>query len=146
MPIRSARYLPFVLLIAACSQTSGEISRDSEAFDGIASTASISVLGNEPFWGLEIVPEGESYSATYSNPENIEGTTFEMTRFAGNNGVSFSGELDGEAVQVALTPGNCSDTMSDRSYPYSATASLGGSMLLGCAYTSDEPFTGEETP
>ena len=40
----------------------------------------------------------------------------------------------------------CSDTMSDRIYPYTATLSLGETMLLGCGYTSDEPFSGDPSP
>ena len=138
--------LLFPAVLAACSQSPGEIKRDTEPFDGIAPQAEITVLGNEPFWGLSIKPQGDSYTATYSNPENIEGTVFPATRFAGNNGIGFSGEMEGKAVQLALTPGACSDTMSDRSYPYTATLSIGDETLFGCAYTSDEPFTGDEAP
>ncbi len=136
----------FVLLLAACSQTPGEISQDTQAFDGIAAEATISVLGTEPFWALEIESEGDGHRATYSSPENPEGTRFAVDRFAGNNGVGFSGMLDGEAISAAITPGDCSDGMSDRSYPYTATVSLGDSTLFGCAYTSDEPFTGNAAP
>ena len=142
---RSLPFLPALLLVAACSQSSGEIEHDTQAFDGIAAGASISVLGTEPFWGLSIEPDGDGYSATYSSPENIEGTRFAVDRFAGNNGVSYSGTLNGEALSASLTPGDCSDGMSDRTYPYVATVSLGDTTLLGCAYTSDQPFTGDET-
>ncbi len=135
---------------AACAQEPGEISRDTAPFDGIAETASISLIGNEPFWGIDIEPSGSDgaggFTAIYSTPENIDGAAFPVTRFAGNNGVSFSGELAGAAVQIMLTPGDCNDTMSDRSYPYTATAELGDMALSGCGYTSDEPFTGEEMP
>lgn len=146
MPSLLRLIAPLVLLLAACSQTPGEISQDTQAFDGIAAEASISVLGTEPFWALEIEPEGESHVATYSSPENIDGTHFAVDRFAGNNGVSFSGLVGGEAMSAAITPGDCSDGMSDRSYPYTATVSLGDATLFGCAYTSDEPFTGDEAP
>lgn len=134
------------LMLAACTQQPGEISRDTKPFDGIAPTASITVGGTEPFWGLSVEPQGEGYEASYSSPENIEGTAFPVTRFAGNNGVGYSGEIDGQAVHLALTPGACSDGMSDRTYPYSATLALGERTLFGCAHTSDEPFTGEEMP
>lgn len=146
MPSPLRLTVPLVLLLAACSQTPGEISQDTQAFDGIAAEASISVLGTEPFWALEIAPEGDGHTAIYSSPENLEGARFAVDRFAGNNGVSFSGTLDGEAMSAAITPGDCSDGMSDRSYPYTATVSLGDSTLFGCAYTSDEPFTGDEAP
>ena len=134
------------LALASCSQDPGQISRDTQPFDGIAETASIAALGTEPFWGIDIEPASEGYSARYTSPEDLDGTTFEVARFAGNNGVSFSGELSGEAVQIALTPGECSDAMSDRAYPYTATVAIGARTLLGCGYTSDEPFTGDEAP
>lgn len=138
--------LPVALAMSACSQGPGEISRDTEPFSGISETASISALGTEPFWALEIEPQGEGYSANYSDPENIEGTTFEVDRFAGNNGIGFSGELEGGPLQVSLTPGECSDAMSDREYPYIATVALKSRTLFGCAYTSEEPFSGPEAP
>ena len=148
MTARPTQTVAFILALAlaACSQPTGEISRDAEPFDGIAETASISLLGNEPFWGLEIEPTEEGYAATYSSPEDMDNASFPVSRFAGNNGIGFSGEFEDMAVQVALTPGECSDTMSDRTYPYVATVAMGDRTLFGCAYTSDEPFTGDETP
>ena len=134
------------LALGACSSDPGEITRDSEPFGAIAEDARISVLGTEPFWGLEIEPGESGYSATYSTPENIDGTSFAVTRFAGNNGLGFSGELEGQPIQLAITPGDCSDGMSDRTFPYTATVALGDATLLGCAYTSDEPFAGDEAP
>lgn len=137
---------PLAMIAAACTSPAGEITRDAEPYDGIAAEASISLLGNEPFWGVDIEPQGDGFTARYSTPENIDGESFAVERFAGNNGIGFSGELNGEAVQIALTPGDCSDTMSDRTYPYTATVSVGQLTLRGCAYTSDEPFTGDENP
>ena len=141
-----ATMLTTAVLISACTQPAGEISRDAQPFDGISEEARISLLGAEPFWGIDINPEGGGFRARYSTPDNIDGESFTVDRFAGNNGLGFSGELGGEAVQIALSPADCSDTMSDRTYPYAATVSVGDTMLMGCAYTSEEPFTGEETP
>jgi uncharacterized membrane protein len=133
-------------LLCGCAQTPGEISRDTEPFKGIAPSATITLLGTEPFWGIQIEAAGAGHSARYSSPEDIDGTQFSVTRFAGNNGIGFSGEMRGEPVQIALTPGDCSDAMSDRSYPYTATVALGDTTLFGCGYTSDQPYTGEEAP
>lgn len=142
--------LASALILSACTQSPGEISRDTQPFDGIAEDVNISLVGNEPFWNIEIAPDGdgdgEGYSAVYSTPDNIDGAQFPVSRFAGNNGLGFNGELDGGIVQIAITPGDCSDTMSDRTYPYSATVALGARTLYGCGYTSDEPFTGDEAP
>jgi len=140
-------------MASGCAEPTGEITQDAQAFAAVAPSASISMLGTEPFWGLDIEPNGDDdgFTARYSSPEDIEGTSFPVTRFAGNNGLGFSGEFDAagegeQAVQIALTPGECSDGMSDRSYPYTATISLGDTTLRGCGYTSDEPFTGDEAP
>ena len=134
------------LSLSACNDPPGEITRDSEPFAAIDESATISLLGTEPFWSLDISPGEDGYEARYSTPDNIEGSSFAVTRFAGNNGLGFSGELDGDPVQASVTPGECSDAMSDRNYPYVATLAIGEATLLGCAYTSDEPFTGEENP
>lgn len=136
--------LPAALI--ACSEQPGEIKRDSEPFGDIDEAASISLLGTEPFWSLDIEKTSDGHEARYSTPENIDGTAFEVSRFAGNNGLGFSGTLASDAVQASITPGECSDAMSDRTYPYVATVLIGETTLRGCGYTSDEPFTGEEAP
>lgn len=134
-------------MLAGCQDTPGEISRDSKPFDGIAEDVSIDVGGTEPFWALKITPFETGYEARYSAPELLEGATFPVSRFAGNNGLSFSGNWDGAPVTLALTPGDCSDHMSDRIFPYTATLQLDEVTLLGCAHTDSEPFReGEFTP
>lgn len=145
----TAAFLAAALVPAAltsCAQSEGEISRDTQPFDGISPSAKIKLLGTEPFWGLEIEPAGEAYIARYSAPDNAAGTDFAAARFAGNNGLGFNGELDGKTVQIALTPSECSDGMSDRTYPYTATFVLGDVTLFGCGYTSDETFGGGQAP
>jgi uncharacterized membrane protein len=132
--------------IAGCADSPGDISRDAEPFAGIAADETITALGTEPFWKLEISPEGGRYQAVYATPENIDGSAFTATRFAGNNGLGYSGELDGRAVNLALTPGECSDGMSDRVYPFTATLAVGEETLFGCAYTDAAPFTGDPAP
>lgn len=151
LPTLAAGLIGFSL--SACTQDTGEISRDAQPFDGIAESAEITLIGNEPFWGIDIMPASsdgasneDGFTARYSDPENVDGTLFSVARFAGNNGAGFNGQLGGAAVQITLTPGDCNDTMSDRSYPYIATVLLGDRTLFGCAYTSDQPFTGEEMP
>lgn len=132
--------------LSACAPTEGDISRDTEPYDGIDAAAEIFIGGTEPFWALDITPAGDAYTARFSTPDDIDGSSFTVSRFAGNNGVGFSGDLDGRAVHASLTPGDCSDGMSDRSYPFIATVALGDVTLYGCAHTSDEPFIGDESP
>lgn len=133
-------------LLAGCSKDTGMIDSEGKVFDRIEAEASLSLIGTEPFWSLVIEPDGERYTARYSTPETIDGTSFAATRFAGNNGLGFSGRLGEEPVQIAITPGKCSDGMSDRVYPFSASVRIGETLLEGCAETSDEPATGSEMP
>lgn len=130
-------------LLAAC-QSSGEEgnSGPTPAFDAIAVDEVVHFGGTEPFWGGEIA----SGEARYSTPENVDGVTFPVERFAGLNGVSFSGSMGETAFDLMVTPGECSDGMSDRTYPYVATLQLGGEKLMGCAWTDSQPFEGSEAP
>ncbi|MEM6907413.1 MAG: hypothetical protein AAF494_01935 [Pseudomonadota bacterium] len=133
--------LACLAMIAGCAQ-SDQISRDPEPYDGISASEKITLAGTEPFWSIRI--DGEE--ATFSSPDQPDGTPFAVSRFAGNNGLGFSGELEGQSVQIALTPGECSDGMSDRVYPLTATIALGESTLYGCGYTDKQPFTGDPSP
>ena len=114
------------------------------AYDGIGAGETISLGGTEPFWGISIAGDGPTYTLTYSTPDNIEGDSAEVTRFAGNGGLSFSGTLSGEAITAAITPGECTDGMSDRTYPFTATVQLGEDLLTGCGHTDKQPYTGIE--
>lgn len=135
-----------IAAISACAQGDA-VDEDGAVFDAISADAVITLAGTEPFWGIEIQPDTSGQPiARYTTPDNIDGRVFAVSRFSGNNGLGFSGDLEGEAVVIAVTPGECSDGMSDRTYPYVATVSLGETSLDGCGYTSDEPFAGPQSP
>lgn len=134
-----------VWLLAACQSGDG-IDENGLIFEGITEDATIKLIGNEPFWGIEISPADGGYQAIYTTPDNLTGTEIRIARFAGNNGLGFSGELDGAPVQIAVTAIDCSDTMSARTYPYTATVVIGDKTLSGCGYTTDQPFEGDEAP
>ncbi|MEE4539734.1 MAG: hypothetical protein V2J51_14745 [Erythrobacter sp.] len=136
-----------ITVLTACTEVRGDISRDGATFDGIAPDATVTALGTEPFWSLTITPNATgAYEGGFSTLETPDPQAFALTRFAGNNGIGYSGTLEGEAVQLALTPGECSDQMSDRRYPFTATMAIGEATLMGCAYTSADPFAGEVVP
>lgn len=147
-PFQPARHIvaafASVMLLTACSPQGDEGITTEEAppFDGITPEEVISLSGTEPFWGITI----DDDVATYRNPENPEGSVFEVSRFAGNNGLGFSGKLDGSEVTITVTPGECSDGMSDRTYPFTATVKLGEDNLAGCGYTDKQGFTGDAAP
>jgi uncharacterized membrane protein len=118
----------------ACFGGAEETPGEVPAFDDIAESDVITALGNEPFWNAVI----EADALTYSTPEDIDGQAISVTRFAGNGGLGISGELNGAPFNLAVTPGECSDTMSDRSYPFTATLTIGEEQRNGCAYTDSQ--------
>lgn len=140
------RHLPLAALVlaaAACTpaKTDG-IDPQGKAFDAVAADEAVTMLGTEPFWNLAV----EDGNGVWTTPDNQPGTRIAVKRFAGNGGLGFSGEIDGKPFTATLTPGQCSDGMSDRSFPFVATIALGGETLEGCGYTDSQPFTGDESP
>lgn len=138
--------LCFTLLLTACD--GGEPTNipgseeDTRPYSGIGEGETVRFTGNEPFWGGEVA----GGMLTYATPENSGGEAIPVERFAGRNGVSWSGSLDGAPFTLAVTPGECSDGMSDRSYPFVAMVSIGGEDREGCAWTDARPFTGPAGP
>lgn len=134
-------YIPSAILLLALpacgggtdNTTPGDTS-DTDPYSGISEESVLRLTGTEPFWGATI----EGGMMSYTTPENIEGTQFAVSRFAGRGGLSFSGEMDGSPVDVAITPGECSDGMSDRTYPFNATVQIGAQQLNGCAWREGE--------
>ncbi|WP_271078590.1 hypothetical protein [Aurantiacibacter sp. MUD61] len=137
-------FSPLVLLLAACA--SGEESNvpgdaeDTEPYSEIAEDEVLNLIGTEPFWGAII--DGDQMN--FSTLENPEGEMIAVTRFAGRGGLSFSGERDGGSVDVAVTPGECSDGMSDHTYPFTATVEIDGEQLQGCAWREGVDDIGPE--
>jgi uncharacterized membrane protein len=141
-----------LLLLAACHGSAGSPSAsgsttvataaDTQAYAGIGAGETVRFTGTEPFWSGEVSGE----TLTYKTPDDQEGAMVVVDRFAGRNGVSFSGDLDHMPFVLAVTPGKCSDGMSDRSYPFTATLQVRGQQRQGCAWTSKRPFTGPKQP
>jgi uncharacterized membrane protein len=136
------------LALAGLSMTACTPARDDgidpkgTVFDAVAPEEAVTLTGTEPFWNFRI----ETGEGLWTTPENQPGTRLTVTRFAGNGGLGFTGTLDGQPLTATLTPGECSDGMSDRRFPFVATIALGGETLAGCGYTTSQPFTGEEAP
>lgn len=141
--------LACALALAGCSQADS-IDANGAVYDGIAPDETLTLGGTEPFWGVTVTPRGDgSYEAsvtTFAFPDETDAQRVTVSRFAGNNGLGFSGEFEGAPFVIAITPGDCSDGMSDRAYPFVATVQMGEAALRGCAYTSATPFAGPEAP
>ena len=144
LPPIAALALSAGLLLSACQtqDTGGAPGADADGFNGIAKGDTIHFTGTEPFWGGDV----RGSNLTYSTPENKEGTTITVKRFHGQGGLGLSGKLAGASFDMTVTPGTCSDGMSDRSYPYTVTLKIGSETRLGCAWTDAPPFEGPQQP
>jgi len=99
---------------------------------GVDLTQPLRVGGNEPFWSVDMKGSEMVYFGA-DRPEQrapqgeprMQGTmaVWETTTGAGN------------PLKVTLTATDCSDGMSDRTYPLTAMVEIGGELLMGCAST-----------
>ena len=133
-----------MLVLAACNGT-GENglpgdAEDDQPFSGIGEEEIIHLSGAEPFWSGEIA----SGLLTYSTPADSDGQRIAIERFAGRGGLSFSAEVDGEALDLMITPAPCSDGMSERNYPFTVTMEWGEIQRNGCGWTNVQPYEGGE--
>lgn len=133
------------LLLAACSaggaDSSGKTTvtaADTQSYSGIGEQETVHFAGTEPFWGGQV----SGKALTYQTADDRAGRQLTVERFAGRNGVSFSADLEGQPFVLAVTPGKCSDGMSDRSYPFTVTLQVRGEQRQGCAWTDKHPATG----
>ena len=124
------------LSVAACSDESAPIETPPPAavvLNGVDLSQPLRALGTEPFWAVAINPDALVYSgvdrpeqrAPNSGPQVI-GTT-----------AVYAGTTDaGQPIEVTLMATDCSDGMSDRTYPLTARVVIGTETLSGCAATA----------
>jgi uncharacterized membrane protein len=112
------------------------------AYDGIVEDEKLHFTGTEPFWGGDVTGR----TLTWKTPENQIGDVIEIERFAGRGGISFSGLLTGEEFIMTVTPLECSDGMSDRTYPFTVTVKIGKDTRNGCGWTDRQPMTEPAKP
>ena len=136
--------LAATILLAACQteNTDGAPGTSPDGFTAIGPDETVQFTGTEPFWGGSVA----GTQLTYTTPEDIDGTTITVKRFDGQGGLGYSGELRGAAFDMTISPGTCSDGMSDRTYPYTVTLKIGEETRNGCAWTQADPFDGPENP
>lgn len=115
---------------------------ETAPYSEIAEDELLQFTGTEPFWGGEV----SGKTLTYKTPENQDGAVIAVERFAGRGGIAYSGLLDGADFEMTITPLECSDGMSDRTYPFTVTLEIGEDTRNGCAWSEQHPFEGPEHP
>ncbi len=130
--------------MAACHGGAKDMPGDAQdhtPFHEIGAADTIHFLGTEPFWGGDVT----GTRMTYSTPESRTGEVFPVSRFAGRGGLSFTGMRGGAELTLAVAPGQCSDGMSDRAYPFTVMLKIGAETRYGCAWTDRQRPSGGET-
>ena len=147
--MRPAFAILAVLALAACSPAQEpapppEAPEPAPVLGGVDLAQPVRALGTEPFWiveltGTEMVytaPEPPEQRAPQPNPV-VQGTTATWE----------TETADGTTLSVTLIATECSDGMSDRTYPLTAMVKLGERELTGCAAsTAAVMSTGESGP
>ena len=123
--------------LSACSQPAAEKApvapAEARTLAKVDLDQPLRVMGTEPFWAVEIAPTGLTYSGV-DRPEQK----------AANPGPALQGTVAVWTTEtetktplvVTLTATDCSDGMSDRTYPLTAKVEIGGESLTGCAASS----------
>jgi uncharacterized membrane protein len=119
--------------LAACSQPAEKAPiapPEPRALAGVDLDQPLRVLGTEPFWAVEITPTGLTYSGV-DRPEQKAanpGPTLQGTVAVWTTATEAKTPL-----VVTLMATDCSDGMSDRTYPLTAKVEIGAESLTGCA-------------
>lgn len=132
------RVLPplfIVLALAACGEPAPPAEPAPEpqpapSLGGVDLSQPVRALGTEPFWAVDIGPEGLVYEGV-DRPREVAPRG--EVQLMGTVAV-FSGMTDrNRELKVMLTETECSDGMSERTYPLTARVEIGGETLNGCA-------------
>lgn len=121
-------------LLAACDAPLGSNEdapppADAPVTVGPDYSGDFDAVGTEPFWNLKVRADG----MTLARPDHPEVATANPgVRADGDQGV-WDGTAGERRLVLRLTPGDCSDGMSDRRYGYSAEVWIDGETLRGCA-------------
>ena len=136
--IAASALVSTLALSAGCSQGTTEDSpppadAPPAVLGGIDLNQPLRAIGTEPFWGLDVTPQALGWSGvdqivqTAANPgPEVQGTT-----------ATWRTETDkGALLVLTLIATECSDGMSDRTYPLTARVELGEQTFSGCAATT----------
>ncbi|MBU1323915.1 MAG: hypothetical protein KJ676_01595 [Alphaproteobacteria bacterium] len=122
------------LALAACGESAPAPSTPapppSPTLGGVDLGQPVRALGTEPFWAVDIGPDGIAYEGVDIPREVAPRGDVELM---GTLAV-FTGATDtGRTITVTLIDTDCSDGMSDRLYPLTARVEIGDKTLQGCA-------------
>lgn len=148
--VPSVLFVPAMLLaLVACSPAEEPVppetpTEPAPVLGGVDLAKPVRAVGTEPFWSVELTgtemvyttPESPEQKAPQPHPV-VQGTTATYE----------AATADGTEIKVTLVTTECSDGMSDRTYPLTAMVKIGDRDLTGCAASSAAVMsTGESGP
>lgn len=129
-----------LLLLAACDQLTPAPApapdpappppATSSVFGGLDLSQPFTVRGNEPFWNIAVTSATLDYNGLDRPQETAPNPGPQVSLAVATYTVTTS--LTNSLV-IVLTPGPCSDGMSETVYPLNATVIRPGETLTGCA-------------
>ncbi len=138
--MRTAALIAIALLITACDAPLGASeeappSADAPIIVGPDYSGDFDAVGTEPFWAIKVRAD----STTLTRPDHPEVTTANTgVRIDGEQGV-FDATAGETRLVLRLTPGDCTDGMSNRHYGYQAEVWIDRETLRGCASKVQKP-------
>jgi uncharacterized membrane protein len=132
--MRHALLITALLKLAACGAPMGSSEdaappADAPIMVGPDYSGDFDAIGTEPFWAVKVRAD----SVSLARPDYPEVTTANPgVRADGEQGV-WDGAAGERRLVLRLTPGECTDGMSDRRYGYAAEVWIDGETLRGCA-------------
>lgn len=128
--------VPVLLGLAACGRETTSpapptpAAEPSHVLGGVDLDQPVKALGNEPFWYVTM----DGKTMTYGGPDRPEQRATQSPPHIQGTTATFSGETaTGRALEVTMIATECSDGMSDRTYPLVARVKVGDETLTGCA-------------
>lgn len=100
--------------------------------NGVDLTQDLRAVGTEPFWAVEMTKAELKFSGA-DLPE-AAGPNPGPSMTVGQADWSTT-TADGKTLRITVTGKDCSDGMSDRTYPLTAVVALGDATYNGCAAT-----------
>jgi uncharacterized membrane protein len=94
-------------------------------------SSDLTLNGSDPFWAVAIPKGGETIKVSLIGDPDLDASYPVESKGEGGVIILTSQSPQGDIV-MTLTPGKCSDGLSDREWPWTAEVLYKGRMLKGC--------------